>query len=37
MYSISEFSTFYSHFQAISGQMTSLPVPCGHVTSFPVT
>jgi len=26
MYRIREFSAFYSHFQATSGQMTSLPV-----------
>jgi len=27
MYSIHEFSAFYSHFQVTSGQMTSLPGP----------
>jgi len=34
MYSIREFSAFYSHFQVTSGQMTSLP---GHFRSPEVT
>jgi len=41
MYSIRQFSAFYSHFQVTSGQMTSssgsLPFTWGHVTSFSVT
>jgi len=36
VYSIWEFMAFYSHFQVTSGQMTSLPVTLGHVTSFPI-
>jgi len=34
MYSIREFSAFYSHFQVASGQMTSLP---GEFQSAEVT
>jgi len=34
MYSIREFSAFYSHFQVTSGQMTSLP---NHFRSPKVT
>jgi len=35
IYSIRQFSAFYSHFQVPSVQMTSLPVTWGQVTSFP--
>jgi len=34
MYSICEFSTFYSHFQVTSGEMTTPP---GHFRSREVT
>jgi len=36
-HSIREFSAFYSQFQVTSGQMMSLPVTWGHVTSFTLT
>ena len=34
MYSVRQFSAFYSHFQVTSSQMTSLP---GHILSPEVT
>jgi len=36
MHSIRKFLAFYSHFLVTSGEMTSLSVTWGHVTSFPV-
>jgi len=33
MYSIRQFSAFYSHFQVTSGQMTSLGITSGHLRS----
>jgi len=37
MHTICQVLAFYSHFQVISGQMTSVPVTWGCVTWFPVT